>query len=85
MTVEETVSAAEANRHFSRLLRGVREGRRYLVTAHGRPVARLVPAANADSEERRVREAALRALLDRVAKQPVVNIGRWTRDELYER
>jgi prevent-host-death family protein len=85
MTVEEIVSAAEANRHFSRLLRGVREGRRYLVTAHGRPVARLVPAAEADAEERRVREAALRTLLDRVAKQPVIDIGPWTRDELYER
>jgi prevent-host-death family protein len=85
MAVEETVSAAEANRHFSRLLPGVREGRRYVVTAHGRPVARLVPAAEADAEERRVREAALRALLDRVAKQSVIDIGRCTRDELYKR
>jgi len=33
---EETVSAAEANRHFSRL---VREGRSYAVTAHGRLAA----------------------------------------------
>jgi antitoxin (DNA-binding transcriptional repressor) of toxin-antitoxin stability system len=32
MAIEETVSAAEANRSFSRLLRGVREGRRYIVT-----------------------------------------------------
>jgi prevent-host-death family protein len=85
MAVEETVSAAEANRHFSRLLRGVCEGRRYVVTAHGRPVAWLVPAAEVDAEGRRVREAALRALLDRVAKQPVIDIGPWTRDELYER
>ena len=82
---EETVSAAEANRRFSRLLRGVREGRSYVVTAHGRPIARLVPAVEGTTEERRVREAALRALLDRVAKQPVIDIGRWTRDELYER
>ena len=37
--MDETVSAAEANRAFSRLLRGVRAGRSYLVTAHGRPVA----------------------------------------------
>ena len=85
MAVEETVSAAGAICHFSRPLRGVRDGRRYVVTAHGRPVARLVPAAEGDSEERRVRDAALRALLDRVAKQPVIDIGKWTRDELYER
>jgi prevent-host-death family protein len=85
MAIEETVSAADANRRFSRLLRGVREGRSYLVTAHGRPIARLVPAEEGDAEERRVREAALCALLERVAKQPVIDIGRWTRDELYER
>jgi prevent-host-death family protein len=67
------------------LLRGVREGRSYFVTSHGRPIARLVLAAKEDPAGRRVREAALRALLERVAKQPVTDIGRWTRDELYER
>ena len=85
MAIEEKISAAEANRSFSRLLRGVREGRSYIVTAHGRPIARLVPAAEVDAEDQRVRQAALRALLDRVAKQPVIDIGHWTRDELYER
>jgi prevent-host-death family protein len=42
--VEEAVSAADANRRFSILLRGVREGRTYVVTSHGKPVARLIPA-----------------------------------------
>ena len=27
----------------------------------------------------------VRVLLERVAKQPVIDIGRWTRDELYKR
>jgi len=84
MAIEEKISAAEANRSFSRLLRGVREGRSYVVTAHGRPIARIVPAAKDDAEEHRVRQAALRALLERVAKQPVIDIGPWTRDELYD-
>jgi prevent-host-death family protein len=75
MAIEETISAAEANRSFSRLLRGVQEGRSYVVTAHGRPIARLVPAAQGAVEERLVREAAWRALLERVAKQPVIDIG----------
>lgn len=83
--MDEIVSAAEANRSFSRLLRGVREGRSYVVTAHGRPVARLVPTSEGEQTERRVRAAALRALIDRAKKQPIVEIGRWTRDELYER
>lgn len=39
-----SISAAEANRQFSQMLRGVREeGATYVVTAHGRPVARIVP------------------------------------------
>ena len=82
---EETISAAEANRSFSRLLRGVREGHRYLVTAHGRPVARLVPAEEGEAAERALRRAAFRALMERVKSQPALNVGRWTRDELYER
>jgi prevent-host-death family protein len=79
----ETVSAAEANRGFSRLLRGVRAGRSYVVTAHGRPIARLVPIGEADAEVR-LREVAKQALLERLEGQPVIDIGRWTRDELYD-
>ena len=62
----------------------MREGRRYVVTAHGKPVARLVPAGAEDEIDRRVREAA-KQLLRRLERQPVCDIGRWTRDELYER
>ena len=83
--MDETVTAAEANRSFSQLLRGVREGRSYLVTAHGRPLAWLVPATEGAFRERRLRSAALRALIERVRSQPAVDIGRWRRDELYDR
>jgi prevent-host-death family protein len=78
--MDEAFSAANANRKFSLILRGVREGRSYVVTSHGRPVARIVPV------ERRgnVTTAARDALLARLEQQPVVNVGRWTRDELYE-
>ena len=78
--MEEAISAADANRRFSHLLRGVREGRSYVVTSHGKPVARLVPA---DKHEG-VTTGARQALLSRLKKQPVVRAGRWTRDELYE-
>ena len=78
--MDETVSAAEANRSFSRLLRGVREGRRYVVTSHGRPVAQLIPATTTEEEA----SAARAALLKRLSRQPVVRADRWTRDELYE-
>ena len=85
MAIEEIVPAAEADRSFSQLLRGVREGRRYVVTAHGKPVARLVPAGAENEIDRRLREAAKQESLRRLERQPVCDIGRWTRDELYER
>ena len=78
--MEETVSAAEANRQFSTLLRGVRDGNSYVVTSHGRPVAKLVPV----DEEAIAREQARERLFARLRSQPVRNIGRWTRDELYD-
>lgn len=83
--MDETITAAEANRSFSRLLRGVQQGQSYLVTSHGRPVARIVPPDEDDEVTLRFRRAARRALLDRVANQPTMNIGPWTRAELYER
>ena len=78
--MDETVSAADANRRFSLLLRGVREGRSYVVTSHGKPVARLIPAGRHES----VSIGARSALLSRLRKQAVIDVGRWTRDELYE-
>lgn len=78
--MERTVSAAEANRNFSRLLREVREGQEYVVTVHGRPVAKLVPVGEAD----RAMAAAREALFARLRSQPAVDIGPWTRDELYD-
>jgi prevent-host-death family protein len=81
---EETITAAEANRNFSRLLRGVREGQSYVVTAHGRPVAKLVPADQDAATT--ARKAAFDALMKRLDSQPATNTPRsWTRDELYER
>lgn len=79
--MDQSVSAAEANRSFSRLLRDVRADRSFVVTAHGKPVARIIPCTEADA----VREAARVALFERLSSQPAVNIGRWSRDELYER
>lgn len=78
--MDETVSAADANRNFSLILRNVREGRSYVVTSHGRPVARIVPADN----DANARASARDALLARLKEQPVLNVGPWTRDELYD-
>jgi prevent-host-death family protein len=78
--VDKTVSALEANRRFSQILRSVSEGDSYVVTSHGRPVARITPV---EPETSRLVEAR-QVLLARLAAEPVIDIGRWTRDELYE-
>ena len=78
--MEHAVSAADANRMFSRLLRAVREGRRYVITSRGKPIARLLPVG----KHAAVATGARRALLSRLEKQPLGYAGRWTRDELYE-
>ena len=78
--MEKAVSAADANRKFSKLLRSVREGHSYIVTSHGKAVAKIVPVHNDGS----VTRGARNALVKRLRSEPVVDVGRWSRDELYE-
>ena len=82
--MEKTVSAADANRRFSDLLRGVRKGQSYVVTSNGRAIAKLIPAI---ADKRNV-AAARSVLLARLKSQPAAQGDkahkRWTRDELYE-
>jgi prevent-host-death family protein len=80
IAMDEPVSAADANRKFSLILRRVREGRSYVVTSHGRPVARIVPTEKYEE----VASGARTALLSRLEAQPAVNAGNLTRDELYQ-
>ncbi len=80
ITMEHSISAVDANRNFSALLRAVRDGASYVVTNHGKPVARIVPA----DQHEAVAATARDLLLERLGKQPVTEIGRWSRDELYE-
>ena len=79
--MQSAISAADANRNFSKLLRDVREGGSCVITSHGRPVARLIAVEARDH----VRAAAKRVLLERLRTQrATAPIGPWTRDELYE-
>jgi prevent-host-death family protein len=78
--MEKTISAAEANRKFSQLLQGVREGRSYVVTSHGKPVAKISPI----DENENMKARAWETLLDRLRREPAVKARRWTRDDLYE-
>jgi len=76
----ETISAAEANRKFSELLRKVRDGHHVVVTVHGKPAAKLI-AFSGDSG---AVDDARRTLVTRLAGQAVMNAGRWSRTSLYQ-
>jgi prevent-host-death family protein len=77
----ETITATEANRRFSELLREVGAGKSFIVTSHGRPVMRLVPDKGPTLAER---EAARKVLFERLRNQTPTKIEPWTRAELYE-
>jgi prevent-host-death family protein len=76
----ETISASEANRNFSALLRGSRQGIVYRITSHGNTIARLVPADQSNPGAETVRKQLLAELLE----GPGYDIVPWTRDELYD-
>lgn len=74
-----TISAAEANRHFSPVLRQVARGDTLIVTSRGRPMATIAPIA-----PQAERILAKRQLLARLTSQPPAGERAWTRAELYE-
>lgn len=78
--MDKAVSAAEANRRFSELLRTVKKGRSVIVTSHGKPVAKITPMI----QDERAAEGARSALFARLRRERAVKAGRWTRDELYD-
>lgn len=80
----KTITAAEANRQFSSVLRTVAQGQTVLVTSRGRPVATIAPA-HLDAALAAREQAKLR-LLDHLRQVRPTGVPRdWTRDDLYER
>lgn len=77
----QTIGAADANRHFSNVLKQVSQGEEFLVVSRGKPVATIAPVRNADPS----RHAAKELLLERLHAQQPTGVRTWNRDELYER
>jgi prevent-host-death family protein len=76
----KTVSAAEANRRFSILLRAVAQGEHVTVVSRGKPVASIQPFGEGEDERRRARSA----LVERLNKEPVTGEREWAREDLYD-
>ncbi|MGH9412469.1 MAG: type II toxin-antitoxin system Phd/YefM family antitoxin [Terriglobales bacterium] len=80
-----TITATEANRKFSKLLREVRQGKTYVITSHGERIAELVPARLSSEAEKARRNKAWEELKKHLDAQPVMNLPHITRDEMHER
>lgn len=76
----KTVSAADANRQFSSLLRDVAAGETVTILARGKPVAAMV-APDRDTEHR---QGARQALLQRLRQQQPSGARDWQREDLYK-
>lgn len=82
--MERAVTASEANRNFSELLRQVEHGESVAVTRHGRVVARLVPSEEMERAEEKRRAEAMRKLVAQLADLPLRHLGKITRDDGYD-
>ena len=78
----KTVTAAEANRQFSAMLREVAQGGRVMVTSRGKPVATIEPLRSRAATARA--SAAQRRLLEHLATVKPVGARDWTREALYD-
>jgi prevent-host-death family protein len=76
-----TISASDANRHFSALLQRVRQGESITILSRGRPAAVLKPV---EAPATAVRSLAREALLRRLQQQPITGSRQWIRDALYD-
>jgi prevent-host-death family protein len=79
--MDNTVSAREANQHFSTLLRRAQAGERIIVTSRGRPVAQISGIAEAPNERL---EAQKKAFIKKLRNRAITPMPHWSRNELYD-
>jgi len=73
-----TITASDANRNFSGLLRDVTAGESILIVSRGTPVAKISPV---DTKTGAI--VAKKSLLLRLSGQHATGRRDWTRSELY--
>ena len=76
----KSLSAADANRNFSAVLREVGRGEEILVVSRGTPVARITGVKAQD----KTRSIAKIALLQRLQSQKISGAIDWKRSDLYD-
>jgi len=79
----KTVSAATANREFSKLMKIAESGEEVIVTSRGTPKVKLVRIEEVD-DAAAMRRKAFDELTRRLRSQPTLNLPRMTRDDFYD-
>jgi prevent-host-death family protein len=64
----QTIQASEAKTKFLSILDDVERGETMIITRHGKPIARIVPEANVNSERVERAMEGMRALRQRIGK-----------------
>jgi len=75
----KTITAANANRGFSSLLREVQNGEEITILSRGKPVARIISVNSGALPKNEMKKI----LLSRLKSQDVTGSRNWSRDELY--
>ena len=76
----KTITASNANRNFSSLLREVSKGEEITITSRGTPVAKVISIQSTA----RQKNAMKNLLLSRLKTQVATGSRNWTRNELYD-
>ncbi|WP_041280479.1 type II toxin-antitoxin system Phd/YefM family antitoxin [Desulfosudis oleivorans] len=75
----KTITAANANRGFSNLLREVRKGEEITILSRGKPVAKITSCDSGALQKKTMKNI----LVTRLKAQGVTGSRNWTREELY--
>jgi len=76
----KTITASNANRGFSSLLREVSKGEEIMILSRGTPVAKIIAVKSAALQKK----ATKNLLLSRLKAQVATGSRNWTRNELYD-
>jgi prevent-host-death family protein len=76
----KTITAADANRKFSGLLREVRDGGEVTILSRGKPVAKITSVSSRTFQKNTMKTL----LLSRLKGQKATGTRNWTRDDLYD-
>ena len=75
-----TITASNANRKFSSLLRDANNGEDITITSRGKPVAKNIHVKSTVMQKKAMKNL----LLSRLKTQAATGPRNWTRDELYD-